>query len=223
MSMVRRNKAQRAKKQNKNQIHRFGSAIPNQLYSNSFPREMKVTLNYAEYYTLVSSSTLFIDQVMNLNSIFDPDRSGTGHQPQGHDQWALFYNRYRVDRAHVTATLTNSPVGGARLAILGSNDATSITVGNTVIESPMGRFNTISTYGSSATVSKGFDLAILTGVARHVYEADDRYSSTFGSNPGEVLVCHIGCDSNAGTFTYYVTVKVAYMVTLFDPIQLTSS
>ena len=29
----------------------------------------------------------------NLNSIFDPNRTGFGHQPYGHDQLAGLYNR----------------------------------------------------------------------------------------------------------------------------------
>ena len=34
--------------------------------------------------------------VFRLNSLFDPDFTGTGHQPQGYDNMALQYNRYIV-------------------------------------------------------------------------------------------------------------------------------
>lgn len=41
-------------------------------------------------------------QVYRGNSIYDPDFTGTGHQPLGHDQYSSFYHKYCVVGAYVT-------------------------------------------------------------------------------------------------------------------------
>lgn len=62
------------------------------------PRTKVVKLPYASMkFSLESSNTGIPDsRVFNLNSLFDPDVTGTGHQPMGFDQWKTFYNYYKV-------------------------------------------------------------------------------------------------------------------------------
>lgn len=211
------------KKQNKNKqktkTARFGSAVPNQLYSSSFPREMKVTFNYSEFYQLTSTVGLMKDQLMNLNSIYDPNRTSTGHQPQGYDQWANFYNRYRVDGCLVTARFTTAPVTGIIISMLGNNDTTALIDPSVITESPLSITKGMSGTGPAVTISKYYDLANLNGVTRAVYNADDRYSAPFGSSPTETLICHIGM-WNLASFTYEFQVEMKFYTTLFDPVQL---
>jgi hypothetical protein len=197
----------------------FGSAVPNQLYSASFPREMKVTLRYSEFFQSTSTVGLLHDQVMNLNSIYDPNRTGVGHQAQGYDQWALFYNRYRVDGAMLTVRFTNAPTSGAIFSILGNNDGSAMNDPSVITESPLSLTKAMAANGPAVTLQKYFDLANLNGVSRSVYNADDRYAAPFGSSPTEILVGHVGA-WNASSYTYDYQVEVKYYVTLFDPLQL---
>lgn len=37
----------------------------------------------------------------SANSIFDPDTTGVGHQPLGHDEWSYFYNHYCVLKSYI--------------------------------------------------------------------------------------------------------------------------
>lgn len=197
----------------------FGSAVPNRLYSSVFPREMKVTLNYSEFFQSTSTAGLNHDQVMNLNSLQDPNRTGVGHQPQGHDQWNTFYNRYRVDGCKVTVRFQNAPTAGAIMCILGNNDATGITDPSIITETPLSLTKAMSANGPAVTLTKYFDLADLNGVSRSVYNTDDRYQAQFGSSPTEVLVCHVG-KWNLVSYTYEYQVEMQFYVTLFDPVQL---
>lgn len=216
-------KTYKNKNKNKNKrTQRFGSAIPNQIYAQSFPRQMKISLRYSDTNAKTSSSTLFIDHVYNLNSIFDPDRTGTGHQPQGHDVWAQLYNRYRVDACTVKVVFTNSSPNGTRLGLLGSNDATAITDGNILCESPFGVHKNMTSTGPAVSLIKRFDLAALTGISRPVYNAEERYSAIMGANPGEVIVAHVGGQAEA-SFTFYYSIDMEFEVTLFDPVQLPTS
>lgn len=42
-----------------------------------------------------------------MNSLYDPDRTGTGHQPYGFDALSVAYNRYKVNSATVVLTFYN--------------------------------------------------------------------------------------------------------------------
>lgn len=56
----------------------------------------------AKSFTLSNSSNI-VNNVYRLNSITDPNFTGTAtHQPLGHDNWATFYKYYRVLEADVT-------------------------------------------------------------------------------------------------------------------------
>jgi hypothetical protein len=212
----------KSRPQKKNQNIRFGSTIPNRLYSDTFPREMKVMLKYNAVHTLTPSAGLASDYVYNLNSIFDPDVTGVGHQPRGRDNWAVFYNRYRVDSCKVTMYCTRS--SGGTVTILGNNQSTSITDVAEPLETPIGITGAHSPNGSSLKLVKTFNLADLNGVTRSVYETDDRYQALMSASPSEVLCLHmVWIDTALSTGSAFVSIELDYFVTLFDPIQQAQS
>ncbi|AYP28731.1 MAG: putative capsid protein [Circoviridae sp.] len=71
------------------------------------PNVFKTSLHYRET-ILLSSSTLLPTAFNNfsMNSLFDPNRTGTGHQPYGFDQLAAFYGRYYVTGAKMICTFS---------------------------------------------------------------------------------------------------------------------
>ena len=68
----------------------LGPLLPAQRYITS--------MKYSQTFTI--SSALGAVQRFNLNNIYDPDRTGVGHQPYGYDQLGAIYNRYRVIACH---------------------------------------------------------------------------------------------------------------------------
>jgi len=56
------------------------------------PDRIMVKLPYETTVQLTGAIT--VDHIMNTNSLFDPDRTGAGHQPMGFDTWSVIYNRY---------------------------------------------------------------------------------------------------------------------------------
>lgn len=60
------------------------------------------------------------------NGIHDPDLTGVGHQPYGHDQYSEIYNQYRVLKATIVMTPVNS-FNGAYGCVL--SDDTAIPAG----------------------------------------------------------------------------------------------
>jgi hypothetical protein len=66
---------------------------------------MKRTFNYTDTVTLSSTSGALVQKQFRLNSLFDPDLTGTGHQPRYFDQLcggAGPYSKYRVTHCNVT-------------------------------------------------------------------------------------------------------------------------
>jgi len=48
--------------------------------------------------------------VFSVNSCYDPDTTGIGHQPMYYDNYAQLFNRYRVNFAQITVTVINHAV-----------------------------------------------------------------------------------------------------------------
>lgn len=55
---------------------------------------------YVESVFMDPTSGTAVSQLWNLTGLYDPNNTGTGHQPMGFDQWlGLFYNKYCVVEA----------------------------------------------------------------------------------------------------------------------------
>jgi hypothetical protein len=199
-------------------------AIPNQLYSTTFPQQMKVCLKYDHDSNFTTTVSIANDTKFRLNSIFDPDLSGVGHQPQGRDQWNLLYNRYRVDSVRVTIRALSMTSHGMMLCLLPNNSTTTLTDTNQLVESPLAHVGVVGT-GTPTTLVKHFDLKVLNGVSKNTYESDDRFQSLFSTNPTETLILHVGYWElgSLASVTASFNITLEYFVTCYDPITVGSS
>lgn len=73
-----------------------------------FPDRYRFNLRYVQYNQLDPGVTSFAYNTFMVNSLYDPDVSGTGHQPMGFDQLTPLYNRYIVTGAKITTSFENS-------------------------------------------------------------------------------------------------------------------
>jgi len=79
-----------------------------------FPPRFRCTLTYCDQSTLTAPATtnLSASYRFALNGIYDPNVTGTGHQPMFFDQLTGLYSLYRVLRARVQVTWTNPTAEG---------------------------------------------------------------------------------------------------------------
>lgn len=84
-------------------------------YGSSFPPFMAVKQLYSETVTNWQNpgGTGFFYK-WNLNNTFDPNRTGTGHQPSGRDTMALIYSQYAVHKCAFQFTIRNSDADALR-------------------------------------------------------------------------------------------------------------
>lgn len=153
----------------------------------------------------------------NLNSIFDPNRSGGGHQPYGHDTFQTLYNRYRVIACSYVITAYNG-TNAIRVAALPANEELLSGSVSEAVENPRCKF--IQQYpGGNTRILKGkVYLPSLVGRTTDQYMADDRYQATFGTSPSELAILNVFCanmtDSNVdGTVA---NIQLTYHVEMFD-------
>ena len=110
-------------------------------------------MKYSQTFTI--SSALGAVQRFNLNNIYDPDRTGVGHQPYGYDQLGAIYNRYRVIACHwainVYPSTGTAPV---RVAALPSNEEVINTTLSDACEDPRAKWM-VQVPGATARVLKG--------------------------------------------------------------------
>lgn len=66
------------------------------LSGSPMPDRFNASLIYSDTVTLNPGAGTLVHHDFRLNSLYDPDLTGTGHQPRGFDQLMAFYQRYRV-------------------------------------------------------------------------------------------------------------------------------
>ena len=96
-------------------------------------------LRYVDTISINPGSAAIASHVFRANSIFDPDSTGTGHQPLMRDEYALLYDNYRVISSKIKVTLVTSGVAGnvvpCLFGVYRDKDTTlSYTLGTSIIE-----------------------------------------------------------------------------------------
>lgn len=189
------------------------------------PGRLSTTLYYADSFTVGTGALgAYFEQLMRLNSLFDPDLSFTGHQPRGFDQMAAFYNRYVVWGVDVEIDcLGLTALAPGFVVVFASNDTTSASSTASAAELPYSQ-RVIGSTSFPGKIQLSIPLYELNQVSKQVYLTDDRYQSLTSTNPSELLILHLGVDSPNGTANNnLVGVKLSFRCEFFDPIQVGSS
>lgn len=189
-------------------------------------------MKYAEQITQTGPTLGGLTQfVMNLNSIFDPNRTGLGHQPYGHDTMAAIYNRYRVVSCNyaISALSTGGSTGDAYsiIAALPANEVIGIGGGVAEVqENPRCRFITQAPNAALKVLKGTVYMPSLMGRTREQYLSDDRYQAVYGSSPAELGVLNIFTgllNGTSETMTAKLNVVLTFTVESFDYKQLSQS
>lgn len=186
---------------------------------------MIIRLPYAELLNR-TPGTATDEYQFNLNSLFDPNRTGTGHQPLGFDQWATFYNRYRVLGVDVRATFATTSTVPLRVGITASNSATNLTYLSSE-ELPNTRHAVISgSTGGPAVreLNMYVPLHVLNGRTLAEYKGSQNTEAMFSASPTEILILHTYASSYDGSnVAYSADIRLIFRTELFDRTELTES
>lgn len=165
--------------------------------------------------------------LFNLNSLFDPDRTGIGHQPYGYDQLAALYNRYRVIRTSyvINGIQSDQPGTNVRICAQPANDV--ILYGNlsAMCEAPRSKFIVQGAQGAPLKTLKGVShIPSLMGRTIPEYMADDRYQAAIGNSPAEQAILNImGATLTDSGATINCVITLEFLVEWFDVTQQAQS
>ncbi len=182
---------------------------------------IKLSMKYSDTFDVTLLTTGVSDQVYRANSLFDPDRTNTGHQPMSFDQYFPIYNRYHVYgfswRIHCSSAA--DPYHMACGIVNGAEVFTSATDFRTFREGPRVIDRTASFGGPAITLSGHHKLNTFNGVSMQAYLTDDRFGSIVTTNPTEIIDFHImHYNPSANTILLHYTIDIVYHCIMHDPI-----
>lgn len=184
-----------------------------------------VKMRYSEDIN-ISAGTLLGAYDFRANSIFDPNLSGTGHQPLSHDQWGNFYDHYVVLGAKMTVCFTSTSSTDSAFASVALQDTNNtMTSQSQIREQPRSRWTLIPIQGGNnqRKLSCFYSAKKFFGAKSVV--TWDKLGAVFGANPSEDALFRIFYQNASGTsaIPLVVNVIIDYIVLLSEPKVLTLS
>ena len=155
-----------------------------------FPNSIITQLRYCDLVALTSTSGGTVSQIYRANGTFDPDYTGSGHQPMWRDNYANIYDFYTVLGSKITVTFhSRNATFGAVVGIIGS-DSSSIS---STITTLMEENNSVHTLLGSANTQPE-TLSLTFSPLEHL-----------GSNVKDenASMTAVGADPSAGEGTFY--------------------
>lgn len=204
------------------QVKRARQTMP--LYKSvGMPRRLTLTMNYVDEPLFSSGVVGTVTHIYRGNSIFDPDFTGAGHQPLGHDQWATLYNRYRVTKSKITVMWTNTSQQEQHYLLLPQNANT--TPGFTdAAESVGSKLGVISAFDGRGNLTLTSTATTLGIKGDRNLTNDKDLEALFGANPNTQWFWVLQVKSPGATAVdSRAFVKIEYTVEIFDRKSLTQS
>lgn len=183
-------------------------------------------LKYTGTISRTSTSGADAFYVWSVNDIFDPDVTGTGTQPLGRDQWANFFNSYRVMGCKATITMKGGGVGVPILIAWGPNPGITGPASTDVACQTRGwRWKLVDPTNDKCRFSFYCRPWINIGISKSRYSDDDLFAAAIGSSPSQRTSCEVALRSADGssTSTVILAVELVYYVRFFSPVVLAAS
>jgi hypothetical protein len=198
-----------------------------------FPIRMNRTLRYSQLVTLTAgASGLFgTEQIFRLSSLFDPDLTGTGHQPYGFDSLAALYYRYKVNAVRVCLRFSDPSADGVLCAAQFQAPSVTQTVTGADVGAVMERagvwtHNLNNTGEQAIVLDQYFPMHVLVGVTPQQFAANlEDYQSLCTTNPARGPFLRIATAALDGSSTPTVRLEATLMFysSFFERIGLSQS
>lgn len=201
-----------------------------------FPKSKLVKLRYVEQISLDPGLGGFSVSEWRANSVFDPNLSGTGHQPMGFDQWSEIYERYTVVGSKINVQYAPIAVSSVAPGFFGvslynlSGQLTSVYAGNVdaIMESKLSGYTSTMAGNANSTaivtsLTRRFSAKKFFGKANVLDDPDLGAVNT--NNPANSAYFGVWYASSGGNDPGIANFKVMidYIVLWHEPFLLPSS
>lgn len=195
--------------------------------SSPIPDRMFTTLKYSTLSTMNYAGGLTAIRFRG-NSLFDPDFSGVGHQPYGFDQWANFYNRYRVYGVsyRITPTNTSTIYQGEVLVQHRPNSVLSASI-EEANEGPYSQLKALPVEGAGRPPTfRGYhSVAKVYGVSRKQVRSEQDFGALISDNPpvNTFINIYLQNQSVVQALTATVRIELTYYAEFYERKRLAQS
>lgn len=191
-----------------------------------FPRQITVTLPYTRNDRINPGVVTGADTVFSLNSAFDPEVSGGGHQPRGFDQWAAIYKTYRVGSVTAVINVRQRASHGINCMLIFNDDPTDLGTTSDLLEQPNVQYlgiNSSNTYPLKRRV-KGFPHKAL-GMSWQQYVGNEDTAGLVTGIPTNQAYMHLVVQQldNATAVDFEYEIVLFYRVTFFEQVNIPAS
>lgn len=198
-----------------------------------FPKSKLVKLRYCTSVSLNSGVATVSKNSFRANGLYDPDQTGTGHQPIYFDVFQLLYDHYTVLGARCTASfgVTSTNAGTAIIGIM-LNDDSAYDGGTTVndyVESGKGTWKVLTMGSSSSKMENSVSMNMSTkkwfGVKNPV-DSDGLRGICNSGNPSEEVyfIVYTGSVNPAtDAAALDVLVVIDYIILFTEPRDIAQS
>lgn len=199
---------------------------------NGFPDRIRVKLTYYMQFNSTHAAGTAISYQYRGNSLFDPDFTSTGGQPNGFDQWKAFYGKYRVSGS---ACRVISVVPGS--TGMSGSDSTGVTcvlvptISSTITgpqdfaELAYSKMKSSTYYSPVRELKSYMSTAKIMGVNKKSVENEDDNAALISANPVNVwfwtvMIIPI---NTAANYYWATSVKLTYYCEFFGRLDLGTS
>lgn len=199
------------------------------------PQEFYTKLAYSESVVLASTigGLSGAGYIFSLNDLYDPNKTGGGHQPLGFDQLTPLYNRYKVYKTEIAIQFCQPSTAGARsygaYQILNPSNYGVSTAGLKVEdfqERPRADAIRVMDSDEPSVVSFTVKLPEVIGAAKMTdSQFGDNYSGSDVGDPGNQIAIALHSVNETGTDLVSIAcrVKIVYHVWFYNPKMLNQS
>jgi len=175
-----------------------------------FPPRKGYRLTYEQdgFLTVGTSGLTGSIQKFNLNSLFDPDNTGSGHQPYGYDALQVAYNRYKVSGCLVDLEFYDPQTIDSVMCVYAlfnpANISNTIAGVSPATASEKHNAESCAVMGTGSQKKKikfFISMAELFNLSKLQYKSDiDNTTADVGANPGSLGTLQLAsADPNGGS------------------------
>lgn len=213
------------KKYKRKYKRRYGSSgFGTRVIRSPTPMRFPTKMIYVEQFTLDPGSGTLAGYVFSGNGLYDPNITGTGHQPRGFDQLMAMYDHYVVVGSKCNVKLAPSNQTPA-ICCLAVQDGTGVSSDiNNYLEHRLSRYTSTGSDMSSRSLT--IASSPRTYLGRSKVLSDPELKGTASANPteGYYFVVATEATDNAGdpgVFSCVATIE--YSVVFIEPKRMTQS
>lgn len=191
------------------------------------PDRFDCTLKYCETYTF-SGSASPAAQVWALNSAFDPNLTGAGHQPSFYDTLQAVYSRYYVEAFKVEVQLSNHT---STVSVFGTLNYSDTNVSTSTVEAlSEAHYSQPFVLANQGSGGSSLDVKLPWMATRQLMgtpftEADDNMYAAVSASPADLAfgILKLSADDTVTTIVVLAKVSIYMRIRFKDLLPLVSS